>query len=236
MVNHLKLKHNVTGEARLKTLVDQLKFKSLKQAWSCGFCVKCFLTFEERLEHISAQHFERCWKHDEWNATNVIAGLLLQPGVAAAWEHLMISKHGWNRPSIVWTKKSVKGLRIMLEEGPSAEQSAERLAEVAYNKSDNMEGFGLSRFALPVPNIPVQPRSSALEGSLCLPMSILPTPVAEDGTSDSFMTYNHSSLWLTGDAAEGAVQNGVELREPGVESSTDGINTYTVSTTAVFQT
>ena len=132
MVRHLKKCHNVPEKARGEAIADKWRKTTDQQMWSCGFCTHLFHTFGTRLNHI-ATHFERGATLDEWDASNVIEGLLEQPRMASAWKRqLTASPLGWDRRGITWEKHLVKDLQKHLEVGPSDTKTAEALAKAAY--------------------------------------------------------------------------------------------------------
>ena len=128
LVKHLKKCHNVHEKAQGEAVADQWKETTKKQAWSCGFCIHLVHTFGERLKHI-ATHFEQGRRLDEWDTTNVIEGLLLQPGMVNAWKMPL----DWRSSETMWRKDIVKNLQHDLEFGPSDPMHATALAETVYN-------------------------------------------------------------------------------------------------------
>ena len=152
MVNHLSIQHKVHDRNQAQAIADKWRFKSGKQVWSCGFCVMIFTDFEDRLTHVSIQHFQNHQERSEWTATNVIRGLLRQPGVAAAWERIMINAYGWDCPDIAWVNGTIDELQDKLEKGQSSSQSAESLAGAAYVASRFWDGHELVEPALSVTN------------------------------------------------------------------------------------
>ena len=128
LVRHLKKCHNVQEKAQGEAVADKCKKTTKKQAWSCGFCVHLFHTFGDRLKHI-AKHFEDGQTLDQWNTTNVIEGLLLQPAILNVWEKPL----DWSLSSNIWKKDVVKDLQDHLELGPSDPMHAAALVERVYN-------------------------------------------------------------------------------------------------------
>lgn len=113
LVKHLKRRHNVQEKAQGEAVADKWKETTKKQSWSCGFCVRLFDTFGDRLRHI-ANHFECGQTLDEWGTTKVIEGLLLQPGMVNVWR----KPQGWESSELTWKKDVVKNLQNDLELGP----------------------------------------------------------------------------------------------------------------------
>ncbi len=132
MVNHLSKIHGISAKSQGEAIAAKWKYTVEKQAWSCGFCVNTFVTFNDRLSHIATEHFELGQTIDGWDATKVIQGLLQQPGITKAWEEQIASVPTWERPEITWEKDAVVELQHDLEVGPNDEKSALNLAEAAY--------------------------------------------------------------------------------------------------------
>lgn len=131
MVTHLNKYHRVYDVHQGQAIANEWKATSGKRAWSCCFCIKLFTNHEDRLKHISMEHFKPHQKSNHRTATNVIKGLLLQPGVAAAWDCVLAKSYPWTLPNIHWVNGTIGDLQLMLEKGPSASQSPESLAEAA---------------------------------------------------------------------------------------------------------
>ena len=128
MVKHLKNFHNVPEKAQGEAVAAKWKETTKKQAWSCGFCVDIFYTFGDRLKHI-AKHFAGGQTLDEWCTTNVIEGLLLQPGIMDVWRMPL----GWRSLGSIWKKDVVEKLQHDLELGPSDPMHATALVETVYS-------------------------------------------------------------------------------------------------------
>lgn len=124
LVRHLKKCHNVQEKAQGEAVADKWKKTTKKKAWSCGFCVRLFDTFGDRLRHI-ANHFECGQTLDEWDTTKVIEGLLLQPGMVNVWR----KPPGWESSELTWKKDAVKHLQNGLELGPSDAMHAAALVK-----------------------------------------------------------------------------------------------------------
>lgn len=131
LVKHLTL-HGIFGE-KASSLADRWRYGWNKQAFSCGFCVMLFPTLSDRSSHIDNEH----WKHgrdmSEWSLTNVIRGLLLQPGIKEVWESYLASDTPLGEASFRWELPKAEGLQLKLELG---EDSAIDLANLAYQCGD----------------------------------------------------------------------------------------------------
>ena len=128
LVRHTMKCHRIQTKARAEAIADKWKETTKKQAWSCGFCVRLLHTFGDRLKHIAA-HFERGQTLDEWDTTNIIEGLLLQPGMVNVWKRPL----DWRSSEIIWKKDAVKQVQHDLELGPSDPVHAVALVGTVYN-------------------------------------------------------------------------------------------------------
>ena len=128
LVRHTMKCHRIQTKARAEATADKWKETTKKQAWSCGFCVRLFYTFGDRLKHIAA-HFERGQTLDEWDTTNVIEGLFLQPGMVNVWQRPL----DWRSSNVVWKKDAVKQIQHDLEFGPSDPAHAVALVRAVNN-------------------------------------------------------------------------------------------------------
>lgn len=141
MVNHLNKSHGITEALQGRDLANQWRHTVKKQAWSCGFCISLFLSFQDRLKHVDIVHFRRHQSIHEWDLNKVILGLLQQPKMENAWKTRMASLPPWVHPeNISWDKATAKDLRATLEIGPSDDRHATTLADAAYFASKSKEG------------------------------------------------------------------------------------------------
>ncbi len=132
MVNHLGKTHGIHTKSQGEAIALKWKYTVKKQAWSCGFCVNTFVTFNDRLSHIATEHFERGQTMDDWDATKVIQGLLQQSSMTQAWAEKLASLPAWEIPDIIWERNAIVDLQHDLEVGPNEEKSAVNLADAAY--------------------------------------------------------------------------------------------------------
>ena len=132
MVTHLNRNHEIHKVAQARNLADQWRRTTGKKFWSCGFCIRLFTNFAERLKHIGREHYEQNQKYDEWDTTKLIRGLLLQPEVQRAWESILATGPTHHSGELVWEARTIEKTQYLLEMGPSPTQSAESLAMVAY--------------------------------------------------------------------------------------------------------
>ena len=141
MVQHLSKYHNVHGVSRCEAIATNWKKTLSKKAWSCGFCVRTFTAFHERLKHVQV-HFEEGKTLADWDATTVVQGLLQQPGLNEAWEAKILSMPSIGLLDLAWTDAALKDLKRRLEEGPSDDISARALADTAYEACEVKCWFG----------------------------------------------------------------------------------------------
>ena len=132
MVTHLHKRHEIHKVAQARTLADQWRRTTGKMFWSCGFCIRLFMTFAERLKHIGSEHYERNQTYGEWDTTKLIRGLLLQPGLQRAWDAILATDPVHHFEDLVWDRRTGEEIRYLLEMGPSPTQSADSLAMAAY--------------------------------------------------------------------------------------------------------
>ena len=154
LVTHLSKQHGFHDDKYARAVADKWEVWSGKQAWSCGFCVRLHHDFKKHLMHMSTDHFEKHQKLDAWSATNVINGFLQQPEVAAAWGHLVATRHPRVRPNMTWAQGSISNLQLLLEQGPSSMHTPQDLAEAAY-AACTISGDGSGQYFPPVPFPPI---------------------------------------------------------------------------------
>ena len=133
MVGHLKAAHNISNGG---TIADKWLCKSSKKAWSCGFCIRLFPTLKDRLRHVGTEHFEKGQSINDWDITKVIQGLLLQPGIQEAWQHLLNTLDPFRLSEIKWNKLGSKDLQRRLEKGLAGEETPQSLAKGAYDNAE----------------------------------------------------------------------------------------------------
>ena len=133
MVTHLDKVHGVYDRSQRETVATMWKYCIPKQAWACGFCVRTFSTFPERLKHLQA-HFEHGMTLDNWDNSKVIQGLLEQPALKEAWKAKIatLGLEAETRP-FVWMNTDLKDLQRRLEMGPlAAWDNPEALVDAAF--------------------------------------------------------------------------------------------------------
>ena len=183
MVSHLRVKHGISIISQGEAIAGKWKNTVRKQAWSCCFCVNFFSSFNERLSHIATKHYENGDSIEEWDATNVIQGLLQQPRVIEAWEAKMKSLSDFMIADIMWEKDTIKDLQHILELGPSDETTAAHLADAAYSACRMNWGMESKR-----PRVVLGPEVGGRNGRALLPSSPLSVPT----TSPPMFVPNHN--------------------------------------------
>ena len=135
LVTHLSREHRIYEQERGRALAESWRRASGKKFWSCGFCLRLFSTFKDRLDHIGNEHFKKGQTLDDWAVTNVVLGLLLQPELVSAWEEKLRLVSCWDHASLTWDSSTSSDLQHKLEMGPSNAQSAQSLVELAFMSS-----------------------------------------------------------------------------------------------------
>ena len=127
---HLLQSHAVSDNFS-RSLANKWKTTLRKKHFACGFCVCIFSTVREQLNHIDTDHFKKGQHIADWNATNVIQGLLLSPKVASCFQWMILSDPYAKDRYLYWDWHMVEDLQRRLE---MAEDAAETLAFDAYMK------------------------------------------------------------------------------------------------------
>lgn len=149
MTKHLSKCHGVHDLVRGCTLAKNWLRGSGRRFWSCGLCVSLFPSLQERLKHLDIEHFRRHQSVVGWSVTNVIYGLLKQPGVCEAWDAQMTAQHVWYHPEILWEASELGDLQLVLEMGPSDKRSAVSLAKAAFDKCKTQNAYAWNETANP---------------------------------------------------------------------------------------
>ena len=154
LINHLKSHGVLDGSA----LAERWRSTETKRFFACGFCIACFHTHTDQLNHIDNAHYKTHQHISEWKADRNIIGLLLQPGVQKAWQQILTSHAPCNEMGFQWNPVRVKSLQLRLEK---SEEPPNILALAAFNEStyhwtqdtqvDSLPIVGLSHQNLNVP-------------------------------------------------------------------------------------
>ncbi|KAM0798465.1 hypothetical protein BDR22DRAFT_891258 [Usnea florida] len=128
LINHLKSHGIPDGSA----LAERWRNTETKKFFSCGFCIACFHTHTDQLNHIDNAHYKMHQHISEWNADRIIIGLLLQPGVQIAWRQILTLHDPCNEMGFHWNPIRAKSLQLRLEK---SEEPSDILALAAFNES-----------------------------------------------------------------------------------------------------
>jgi len=183
LVRHLSRCHGIHDVDQGRAKADTWRRNSGKKIWSCGFCCQLFVSFLERLRHIGTDHFDKYQSIKDWSMTNVVMGLLLQPGVKEAWDNVMALNHPWDSPVLEWAKADVGNLQLRLEMGPSNFHGPKELAHAAYTAARlngtlvgqvemNTSAAIAKRTQAPEIGFPQSPFTSMLQARLTLPPKV----------------------------------------------------------------
>ncbi len=165
MVGHLKDIHDIQDTTNGGIIADKWQYKSSKKAWSCGFCIRLFSSLQDRLRHIGTEHFERGQSIKDWNYSNVIQGLLLQPGINQAWQRLLESLDPFRPSETKWNKPGSENLLRKLERGLTGKETPHALARAAYDSAEfdwNPSAEGTTTSATPTKTVPNQYTNQSL--------------------------------------------------------------------------
>ena len=201
MVTHLNRRHEIHNIAQARISADQWRCTTGKMFWSCGFCIRLFTTFAERLKHIGSEHYGRNQTYDEWDTTKLVRGLLLQPGVQKAWDDILGTGPIHQSGQLVWNGSTIEETQYLLELGPSPTHSAESLAMAAYKagklKTESPQpASALSTSAALSEAVEMDLGNSAImlhsPMSRCSNVKRIPTHVASNNTS---VANSSSAYW-----------------------------------------
>ena len=82
---HHKTRHNCKTCPHADKVI---KYTRKKRAWACGFCAAFLPSMDRYIDHIGL-HYEAGRTRAHWYHSNVVYGLLHQPGVNAAWKQII---------------------------------------------------------------------------------------------------------------------------------------------------
>ena len=136
MVGHLKDVHAIYDRTKAGSIADKWRCKSTKSAWSCGFCVHLSPSLQEHLRHIGVEHYEKGQSITNWNYSNIIRGLLLQPAINEAWMRLLESLDPFRPSETRWNKSGTETLLYKLERRLTGNDTPQSLAKAAYDSAE----------------------------------------------------------------------------------------------------
>lgn len=128
LISHLKTHDVADGSALAEGWRDTLD----KKYFSCGFCITCFHSHTDQLNHIDSAHYKKHQHIREWDSDKVIRGLLLQPGVQESWRNILAVHSQYIGSGFRWSPATAKSLQLRLEK---REETANNLALAAFNES-----------------------------------------------------------------------------------------------------
>ena len=127
LISHLK-NHGISDGS---TLAEEWRDTLSKKYFSCGFCIACFHSHTDQLNHIDSAHYKNHQHISEWDSNNAVLGLLLQPGVQESWQNILKVHPRYNNSSFRWHPAAVKRLQLRLEK---REEPVDGLALAAFNE------------------------------------------------------------------------------------------------------
>lgn len=128
LIHHLKTHGIPDGSALAEEWRDTLD----KKFFSCGFCIACFQSHTDQLNHIDNAHYKKNQNISEWDSNTIILGLLHQPRVQESWRNILKAYPEFNDLGFRWSSAAVKKLQLRLEK---SEETANNLALAAFNES-----------------------------------------------------------------------------------------------------
>lgn len=112
---HHKSRHNCKTCPHADKVI---KYSRKKRAWACGFCAAFLPSMDRYIDHIGL-HYESGRTRAHWYHSNVIYGLLHQPGVNAAWRSIIGSRFSHipkdEQPRYGWDPKTTGRKQGFLE-------------------------------------------------------------------------------------------------------------------------
>lgn len=135
---HHKTRHNCKTCPHAEKVI---KYTRRKRAWACGFCAAFLPSMDRYIDHIGL-HFEAGRTKAHWFHSNVIYGLLHQPGINEAWKNVIAVRFGHlpkdQQPHYGWDLK-LTGRKQGFLENESAGQLQDLLEFYNPTKDDPMK-------------------------------------------------------------------------------------------------
>ena len=135
MVGHLKEVHDIQDLEAGGIIADKWRCKSSKKVWSCGFCISLSHNLQDYHRHVGIEHFEKGQSIKDWDYSKVIQGLLRQPQIYEAWQHLLESLDPFRPSETKWNKLGSENLLYKLERGLTDQEDPQSLAKAAYDSA-----------------------------------------------------------------------------------------------------
>lgn len=112
---HHKTRHNCKTCPHADKVIQ---YTRKKRAWACGFCAAFLPSMDRYIDHIGL-HYESGRTKAHWYHSNVIYGLLHQPGVNAAWKNIIGARFSHipkdQQPRYGWDQKTTGRKQGFLE-------------------------------------------------------------------------------------------------------------------------
>lgn len=112
---HHKTRHNCKTCPHADKVIQ---YTRKKRAWACGFCAAFLPSMDRYIDHIGL-HYESGRTKAHWYHSNVIYGLLHQPGVNAAWKNIIGARFSHipkdQQPRYGWEQKTTGRKQGFLE-------------------------------------------------------------------------------------------------------------------------
>ncbi|KUI58978.1 PR domain zinc finger protein 5 [Cytospora mali] len=112
---HHKTRHNCKTCPHADKVI---KYTRKKRAWACGFCAAFLPSMDRYIDHIGL-HYEAGRTKAHWYHSNVMYGLLHQPGVNTAWKDMIGSRFNHlpkdQQPRYGWDPKTTGRKQGFLE-------------------------------------------------------------------------------------------------------------------------
>lgn len=167
---HHKTRHNCKTCPHADKVI---KYTRKKRAWACGFCAAFLPSMDRYIDHIGL-HYESGRTRAHWYHSNVIYGLLHQPGVNAAWKNIIGSRfshipkeeqprYGWDakttgRKQGFLENETAGNLQDLLEFFNPTKDDPVKVARLAFDFAElTPASQAAGRGSLDVPDKPPQP-------------------------------------------------------------------------------
>ena len=142
LVQHLAV-HGVL-DPMASALAEKWQCTRRRQVFSCGFCVRPFVSITDQLNHIDNEHFKIGQRKSSWDISTVIKGLLHQTKVQKYWKRLMTSGLPYIEYHIYWESPGAEKLQCDLEAGDHSGADLALMAFMTGNYRDANSSHQLS--------------------------------------------------------------------------------------------
>lgn len=167
---HHKTRHNCKTCPHADKVI---KYTRKKRAWACGFCAAFLPSMDRYIDHIGL-HYEAGRTKAHWYHSNVLYGLLHQPGVNTAWKNMIGARfshipkdqqprYGWEpkttgRKQGFLENETVGNLQDLLEFFDPTKDDPNKLARLAFEMAQlTPANQAPGRSSLDMPEKPPQP-------------------------------------------------------------------------------